>query len=83
MTREELTAEASRWIGEILDRDPPPLRDDTDLVRDVGLDSLGLAELAARVRSRHRIRLRPSELRNDLRVGPLIHLVLSRIKDAQ
>jgi acyl carrier protein len=80
MTKDELLAEATRWIGEILERDPPPITPDSDLVRDVGLDSLGLAELAARLRSRHQIKLRPGELRNDLRVGPLLDLVLERIQ---
>jgi acyl carrier protein len=79
MTRAELVAELATWIGQILEAAPPALDDDTDLVADLGLDSLALAELAAKLRMRHKIKLRPTELASDLRVGPIVDLVLARL----
>ena len=46
---------------------------------DLGLDSLGLAELAARVRTTYQVRLRASEVAADLRVGALVDLLKARL----
>ena len=56
------------------------LAEGTDLVADVGLDSLALAELAARMRMRWKIKIRPGELRTDLRVGPIVDFVLGKLQ---
>ena len=75
MSRAELTTELSNWIGEITESPAPVLTDATDLARDLGLDSLSIAELAARVRQRLQIRLRASDVVQDLSVGHLLDLV--------
>lgn len=79
MTRDEMLADLATWIGEITESDPPVLTEETDLVKDLGLDSLALAELAAKLRRRFQIKLRPGELRTDLRVGRLADFVMERI----
>ena len=79
MTRDELRATLATWIGEILESDPPAIADATHLVEDLALDSLALAELAARLRSTLKIRLKPGELAADLRVGKILDLVLARL----
>lgn len=79
MTREELIQELSTWIAEITDGPAPALTDATDLVADLGLDSLALAELAAKLRLRLKIRLRPGELVGKLQVGQVVDLVLSKL----
>lgn len=79
MNREELMAKIAEWIGEITDEAPPTLSADTDLVQDLGLDSLALAELAAKLRVALKIKLRPGEFRQDMRVGYLLDVVLSRL----
>ncbi len=79
MTRDALVAELASWIGEIAETAPPVLGDETDLVKDLGLDSLALAELAAKLRLRHKIRLRPGELVGKLQVGQVVDLVLAKI----
>ncbi len=79
MTRAELIAELGTWIAQITEGPAPALDDDTDLVDDLGLDSLALAELAAKLRMRLKIKLRPTELASDLRVGPIVDLVLARL----
>jgi acyl carrier protein len=79
MTREELIGQLAKWIAEITDGPAPALTPETDLAKDAGLDSLALAELAARVRQTLKIRLRPTELGADLRVGRLADLVLERL----
>jgi acyl carrier protein len=72
-------AQLASWIGQITESEPPALADDTHLVEDLGLDSLALAELAAKLRSKLKIRVRPGELAADLRVGKVLDLVLSRM----
>lgn len=79
MTRDELMHDLARWIGQITESDPPALVSETDLVKDLGLDSLALAELAAKLRLRFKIKLRPGELRTDLRAGTLCDFVLARM----
>jgi acyl carrier protein len=79
MTREEMLQTLAIWIGEITERLPPALTFDTDLVRDLRLDSLALAELGSRVRVRYRVRILPSELTDALRVGAMIDLVRARL----
>lgn len=78
MTRPELVAQLAGWIGDITG-DAPALADDTDLVADLGLDSLALAELASRLRRATGVRLKPGELRQDLRVGAIVDLVMARL----
>jgi len=79
MTRDDLKQELARWIAEITEEAPPALDDSTDLVLDLGLDSLSLAELAAKLRVALKVKLRPGELRNDLRVGSLVDLIQVRL----
>ncbi len=75
MTRDELKASLSRWIADITEEAPPALEDGTDLSKDLGLDSLALAELAARVRRELKVKLKPGEMAKDLRVGALLDAV--------
>jgi|GEM_PF-3134674 acyl carrier protein len=79
MTRDELITTLSDWIAEITEEPALMLTPETDLVQDLGLDSLALAELTAKLRLRLKIKLRPGELRHDLRVGSLVELVLARL----
>lgn len=79
MGRDELRRTLADWIGEILEGAAPALDDATDLVADLALDSLALAELAARLRATFKIRLKPGELAADLRVGKVLDLVMSRL----
>lgn len=79
MTREELMARLATWIAEITEEPPPALTEQTALVDDLGLDSLALAELAAKLRQAYGIKLRPGELHGRLQVGPLTELVLSKV----
>lgn len=79
MTRDALIADLAAWIAEITDAEPPALSEETDLVKDLGLDSLALAELAAKMRRKFQIKLRPGELRTDLRVGPIADFVMERM----
>lgn len=79
MTQDELLKELAGWIGEITEADVPVLKPETDLVLDLGLDSLALAELAAKLRMRFKIKLRPGELRNELKAGSLADFVLARL----
>ena len=78
--REALIAQLAAWIGEITEAEAPVLAEGTDLVADVGLDSLALAELAARMRLRWKIKIRPGELRTDLRVGPIVDFVREKLQ---
>ncbi len=80
MTREELIGQLAEWIGEITEADAPLLTEASHLVEDVGLDSLALAELAARMRMRLKIKIKPGELRSDLRVGPVVDFVLAKLQ---
>jgi acyl carrier protein len=80
MTREEMITKLAGWIGEITEADPPALGEDTHLVEDLGLDSLALAELAARMRLALKIKIKPGELRTDLRVGPVVDFVLGKLQ---
>lgn len=79
MTRDALIAQLATWIGEITEAAPPELAPDTHLVEDVGLDSLALAELAARMRMHLKVKIKPGELRTDLRAGPLADFVLAKL----
>lgn len=79
MTREELLELLAAWVGDITEADPPAITDRTDLVKDLGLDSLALAELAAKARMRFKVRIRPGELVADLRAGAVADLLLSRL----
>ena len=81
MTREELFSVLARWIADICESEPPALEEQTDLAADLGLDSLALAELAAKLRFKFKIKLRPGEIQNELRVGPLADLVLQKLRD--
>jgi acyl carrier protein len=65
----------AEWTGEITGKAPPHLTFDTDLTRNLALDSLALAESGARVRLRCEVHLRASELSNALKVGVIIDLV--------
>ena len=75
MTRDELKASLAKWIADITEEAPPALEEHTDLSRDLGLDSLALAELAARVRRELKVKLKPGELAKDLRVSALLDAV--------
>lgn len=79
MTRDALIAQLGEWIGEITEAEPPALGEATHLVEDLGLDSLALAELAARMRMHLKIKIKPGELRTDLRAGPLADFVLAKL----
>lgn len=79
MTRDELRAALATWVGEITEAAPPALTDQTDLVKDLGLDSLAIAELAARTRRQLKVKVAASDLVQDLRVGALVDLVLARL----
>jgi acyl carrier protein len=78
MTVEALMQQMADWIAEITETEPPVITAETELVQDLGLDSLALAELAAKLRMRYRIKLRPGELQSDLRAGRLAQFVLDR-----
>ncbi|MBM3270602.1 MAG: hypothetical protein FJZ01_23455 [Candidatus Sericytochromatia bacterium] len=79
MTRDELLRQLADWIGDITDAAPPEVAADTHLQKDLGLDSLALAELAAKLRMRYKVRLRPGELVSDLRAGAVADFVLARL----
>lgn len=79
MTREEFLAQVAAWIGDITDAPPPAIGPETDLQKDLGLDSLALAELAAKLRMRFKVKLRPGELVTDLRAGAIADFVLARL----
>jgi acyl carrier protein len=72
----------SQWIAEIVDAPMPALSAETDIVKDAGLDSLALTQLAARVRQRFHVQMRAVEFSNDLRLGRLAALVAERIAAA-
>lgn len=76
MTRDELKASLSKWISDITEEAPPALEEHTDLAKDLGLDSLALAELAARVRRELKVKLKPGEMAKDLKVSSLLDAVL-------
>ena len=78
MTRPELLDRVADWIGEITEGAKPELSDQTHLVEDLGLDSLALAELAARMRRELGIKLKPGELRTDLRAGAVADFILAK-----
>jgi acyl carrier protein len=80
-TPEVLTAQLSQWISDITEKPAPSLTPETDLAQDLGLDSLALAELSAKVRVHYKIKLRAGELRNSLAVGPLVALVRTRLSE--
>ena len=67
MNKQELLVTMSAWIAEITEGEPPVVTAETHLVHELGLDSLALAELAARLRMRLKVKLRPGEIRSDLR----------------
>ena len=79
MTRDELLATMSTWIAEITEGEAPVLTPETHLVHELGLDSLALAELAGKLRVRMKVKLKPGEIRNDLRAGAVADVVLSRL----
>ncbi len=78
MTQSELLDRLAGWIGEITEADKPALAAETHLVEDLGLDSLALAELAARVRRELGLKLKPGELRTDLRAGAVADFILAK-----
>jgi acyl carrier protein len=80
MTTETLLKVLAEWIGEITEQPPPHLTNDTDLVKDLALDSLAMAELGARVWLRYRVHVRSSEVANAPRVGALVDLVQTRLQ---
>jgi acyl carrier protein len=75
VTRDELKAALAKWIADITEEPPPQLEESTDLAKDVGLDSLALAELAARVRRELKVKLKPGEMAKDLKVSSLLDAV--------
>jgi acyl carrier protein len=79
MTRAELRDSLSSLIGEITDRPSTPLHDDMHLVADLALDSMALAELLSKLRTQLKVRLRPADLPDDLRVGRVLDLLSSRL----
>jgi len=79
MARDELKALLTQWVGEILEQAPPALTDETDLMVDLGLDSLAVAELASKLRQKLKVKLVAGDIAQDLRVGPLLDLVLKRL----
>lgn len=81
MTREVMLQTMAEWIGDITERIPPHLTFDTDLVKDLALDSLALAELGARVRLQYHVQLRPAEMATALRVGAIIDLVQDKLRN--
>ena len=81
MTREAMLQTLAEWVSEITEQAPPRLTFDTDLVKDLALDSLALAELGARMRLRYKVHLRASEIANELRVGAIIDLVRDKLRD--
>jgi acyl carrier protein len=81
MNREDLTKILAEWIGEIMEQEPPTLTSETDLIKDLSLDSLSLAELAARLRIRYKIHIRPSELLHRMQVGALIDLIEQKLSE--
>jgi acyl carrier protein len=81
MNREEMIQTLATWIGEITEQAPPRLTAGTDLLKDLALDSLALAELGARVRMRFHVHIRPGELANTMQVGALVDLVQDKLRD--
>jgi acyl carrier protein len=74
-----MITQLATWISEITETPAPALTPETDLVADLGLDSLVLAELGAKMRTTYKIRLRPGELREDLRVGRIVEVVQAKM----
>ena len=80
MTRDELLATMAAWIAEITETEVAAITPETHLVNDLGLDSLALAELAGKLRVRLQIKLKPGEIRGDLRAGAVADVVLARLQ---
>ena len=80
MTREDMIRLLGQWIGEITEKAPPKLGPDTDLTKDLSLDSLSLAELGARLRTHCQVRIRPGEMAHNLKVGALIDLIEDKLR---
>ena len=59
----------------ILGQPAGSMDDAADLVSDVGLDSMGLAELGARIRQERGVRIRARDLAVDRTVGALVRLI--------
>lgn len=79
MSRDDLRALLAQWVGEILEQPPPALTDQTDLMKDLGLDSLAVAELASKLRQKLKVKVVAGDVAQDLRVGPLLDLVHQRL----
>jgi acyl carrier protein len=75
VTRDQLKAALAQWIADITEGPAPQLDEATDLQKDLGLDSLALAELAARVRRELKVKLKPGEMARDLKVSSLLDAV--------
>jgi len=80
MTRDEMIRILGEWIGEITEQPPPKLSSGTDLIKDLCLDSLALAELAARLRMRYQVKIRTVEFGKGLQVGAIVDLVREQMK---
>jgi acyl carrier protein len=80
MTTDALLNAMAEWIGEITEQPPPQLTNETDLVKDLALDSLAMAELGARVWLRYKVHVRASEVANAPRIGALVELVRTRLQ---
>jgi acyl carrier protein len=81
MTREQMTQTLAEWISQVTEKDAPALTDRTHLVNDLGLDSLALAELGAKLRFQLKVKLRPGELQDALEVGPLLDVVMKKLQE--
>ena len=68
-------------VGDVLESEVSTLTDQLDLIGDMGLDSMNLAELSVRVRDEFGVEIRPRDLSKDSSVGALIDLITERQKD--
>jgi acyl carrier protein len=81
-SKDEVRALLLSWIADMLHKSVDalgPLGDDVDLLNDIGLDSLSLAELSSKARHQLGIKVRPGEL-EDTRLGAIITLVWQRVQ---
>ncbi len=80
VSREDLLRQLGQWIAEIREEDESITpSEEADLVDDLHLDSLGLAELRSKVARLYHVRLKPQDLSGSLKVGRLADLVLGQM----